>query len=302
MLGVMGSAVAHGSGIGEAFRVPDARTMTARTLDKSTVTLTEVRGGAGHGVTQPIAHDDAFLVALQVAPCPGHELFFEGRHVKPRDFHADVTAFYDLRRDPVAELRDPFHGLMFYLPRAILRAAAEEEGLRCDDDLRYPLGAGIQDSVVSRLLTSLRPALERPREASAVFVDYVASSLCHHVARTYGGMPRPRPRGALAPWQERRVKEMLEQDLAGDAPLSRYAAECGLSVRHFGRAFRQSTGMPPHRWLTQRRIERAQRLLRDPRLSLPEVALACGFADQSHFTRVFSATVGMSPGAWRRAA
>ncbi len=78
------------------------------------------------------------------------------------------------------------------------------------------------------------------------------------------------------------------------------AQQCGLSVSHFARAFKETTGLPPHRWLIRRRVEVAEALLRNSRMSLTEVALTCGFADQSHFTRVFSRVVGISPGAWRR--
>jgi AraC-like DNA-binding protein len=108
-------------------------------------------------------------------------------------------------------------------------------------------------------------------------------------------------RGGLAPWQARRAKELMNANLNGKLPLSQLAEQCGLSVRHFARAFRQSTGVPPHRWLLSRRIERAKELLHDPALALAEVALACGFADQSHFTRMFTTVVGLSPGLWRRA-
>jgi AraC family transcriptional regulator len=107
-------------------------------------------------------------------------------------------------------------------------------------------------------------------------------------------------RGGLAPWQERRVKDLIEANLSGELPLAMLAAECGLSVSHFSRAFRQSIGTSPHRWLLRRRVELAQDRLRDPKLSLSEVGLSCGFADQSHFTRVFTGLSGMSPGAWRR--
>src|SRR6478609_6981174 len=74
------------------------------------------------------------------------------------------------------------------------------------------------------------------------------------------------------------------------------AQELQFSVRHFCRAFQQSTVMAPHR-----RVETAVALLRDRRLSLSEVALASGFANQARFTRVFSRVVGVTPGAWRRA-
>lgn len=106
--------------------------------------------------------------------------------------------------------------------------------------------------------------------------------------------------GGLAPWQMRRAEQLMNENLGVQVPLSRLAEQCGLSVRHFARAFRESTGVPPHRWRTNRRVERAKELLLSSGLSLSEVALACGFGNQSHFTRVFSATVCMSPGLWRR--
>jgi AraC-like DNA-binding protein len=122
-----------------------------------------------------------------------------------------------------------------------------------------------------------------------------------HVAQAYGGMrPVLRPvRGGLAPWQVRRATEMLNLD--GDVPLKEVANECRLSVSHFSRAFRRTMGMAPHQWLLTKRIEGAKEKLRDNETSLSDVALACGFADQSHLTRVFTRMVGISPGAWRRA-
>jgi AraC-like DNA-binding protein len=107
-------------------------------------------------------------------------------------------------------------------------------------------------------------------------------------------------RGGLAPWQLRAAKAMLDADSQDAVTVEGLAAACGLSVRHFARAFRQSTGVPPHRWRLRRRVDRAQDLLRDPAPSLADIALACGFGDQSHFTRVFAAVVGQSPGKWRR--
>jgi transcriptional regulator GlxA family with amidase domain len=80
------------------------------------------------------------------------------------------------------------------------------------------------------------------------------------------------------------------------------AAACGLSVNHLSRAFRRSTGLPPHAWLIGARLEAAKTLLRQRTRALADIALACGFADQTHFTRVFTTRIGLSPGAWRRSA
>jgi len=107
-------------------------------------------------------------------------------------------------------------------------------------------------------------------------------------------------RGGLAPWQLKRAEALMSEDLTGRVRLGQLAEACSLSVRHFARAFRESTGIPPHRWLLNRRVARAKELLADSQFSLFDVALACGFGDQSHFTRIFSAAVGLSPGLWRR--
>jgi AraC family transcriptional regulator len=73
-----------------------------------------------------------------------------------------------------------------------------------------------------------------------------------------------------------------------------------LSVSHFSRAFHKSTGLAPHAWLLQARVESAKAMLRSGDASLSAIARACGFADQSHFARVFTSRVGLSPGAWRK--
>ena len=107
-------------------------------------------------------------------------------------------------------------------------------------------------------------------------------------------------RGGLAPWQMQRATKLMTANLRERVPLSQLAARCGLSMRHFARAFRQSTGVSPHRWLLNHRVEHAKELLRNPTMSLVEIALACGFADQSHFTRTFTTLAAVGPGLWRR--
>jgi AraC family transcriptional regulator len=285
-----------------AFRTLDAPALSVRKFNKSTLALTEVKGAANHGVTASIPFDDAFLVQLRLLECAQCDYFSEGRHVDGVDRRAGMIQLHDLRLDPTVELRDPFHVMHFYLPRRVLNAIAEEAGATAVDTLALQPGECADDAIARNLFLSLQPVLERPDQANALFVDHVASALCAHIAYAYGGVRSVRalPRGGLAPWQERRAKELLHSDLSGEFPLSRLALECGLSVRHFTRAFRQSVGVPPHRYLLKIRIERARELLTDPRRSLLDIALACGFADQSHFTRIFRASMHMSPGSWRR--
>jgi AraC family transcriptional regulator len=170
---------------------------------------------------------------------------------------------------------------------------AERELSECD----------LQNEVVHHLVSALRHASSASQVINPVFVDQVESALRVYLAtcpQTQTGAPRRSTRGKLPVWKERRVKELMRSELSSKLSLKRLASECGLSIRHFTRAFRLSTGSSPRRYLAKLRIETARQLLMKPELSLHDIAMSCGFADQSHFTRAFSAAEKMSPGMWRR--
>lgn len=106
----------------------------------------------------------------------------------------------------------------------------------------------------------------------------------------------------LSDAQLRRALAFMEMRYGTPLKLADMAAACALSPGHFARAFQASTGKTPYRWLLERRVAEARRLLTQTNTPLLQVALACGFASQSHFTRIFRNTVGMPPGVWRRSA
>ena len=169
-------------------------------------------------------------------------------------------------------------------------------------ELPAQLGAGHDDPVIRHIGEALLQALRRPAEINQLFIDYAMLAFTTHAAQTYGGLRtiRALARGGLAPWQVKRACERLDADLRGTVSLQQLAIEFGLSVSHFSRAFRISTGLPPHQWLLRQRVNAAKQLMTARDLSLSEIAISAGFANQSHFTRVFSAQVGASPAAWRR--
>jgi transcriptional regulator of acetoin/glycerol metabolism len=109
------------------------------------------------------------------------------------------------------------------------------------------------------------------------------------------------PRGGLSPGALRRIREYIDAHLNEDLDIGTLAAHVGLSTYHFARAFKESLGMPPHRYLLGQRIQKAADLLERTEQSLASIALGVGFADQSHFSRSFHAQVGLTPGQFRRA-
>lgn len=106
--------------------------------------------------------------------------------------------------------------------------------------------------------------------------------------------------GGLSPWQEKRVVRYIVEHATGTLQVGELAEIARLSVSHFSRAFRHSFGTPPYALVCRYRIREAIRLMLNTTWSLVEIAAACGFADQSHFTRAFQRHTGTSPGRWRR--
>jgi AraC-like DNA-binding protein len=109
-------------------------------------------------------------------------------------------------------------------------------------------------------------------------------------------IPEPPPsRGGLSPARTQRICAYINSNLDQNISLEALAEIAGLSTHHFARAFKQTVGMPPHGYVLQRRIERAQHMLVSTQLPLSEIALSAGFSDQSHLARHFRRMTGLSP-------
>jgi AraC family transcriptional regulator len=293
----------YGQRLAERLRAEQSHAIITRGLRVAGMAVTETRCDKPVlALSNSIHREDAYLVALTLRDFPNRQYWEDGRQMPVCSLRIGQVDFHDLKRDPVALLDKPYHDLFFYLPRSALDEIAEDANAPRVGDLNHEHVA-FDDDTIASLGRAVLPALSRPDQASQLFVNHVLFALAIHVAQTYGGMRRLPPpiRGGLATWQVKRAKEILTANLDGRVLLKEVASECQLSVSHFSRAFSRTTGTAPHKWLLSHRIEVAKEKLRDGRLSLLDVALACGFADQSHLTRVFTRIVGVSPGAWRRA-
>jgi len=145
--------------------------------------------------------------------------------------------------------------------------------------------------------------LKRVHATGSVLTDVAASTLAHrlaeHLLETYAGLPVPRRSGRLDKSTVDNVVEVVDAELSGELTLDRLAAVALLSPFHFARAFRASTGLAPHQFVTARRMSRAVTLLLGTGLSVVDVAHAVGMSNVSHFRRVFRAHTGVLPGAIR---
>jgi AraC-like DNA-binding protein len=295
----------HGHRLGQSLHLKKAPALITRSLRSAELAVTETRDdNPARILSGSFPSEDAYLVSLKLRDYPDCECWERGRCVIKTDVRAGATYLYDLKRDPRYVIDKPFHSLFFYLPRPALDDVAKQSGVQRFGELAYQPGSGHDDGVVRHLGASLLEALHRSDETNQLFIDHMMLALTAHVAQTYGGL-RPiaeSSRSGLAPWQANRACERLESDLGGTLSLQLIAAEFGLSVSHFSRAFRISTGLPPHQWLLRQRVKAAKQLMTVRDLPLAEIAISAGFANQSHLTKVFSALVGVSPAAWRREA
>ena len=159
--------------------------------------------------------------------------------------------------------------------------------------LRAAKQAGLDEAA----LQSFRMIVE-----THVMNPYPTAAAALPIRRLEGGPARPARRETcgLAPAPLHRITAAILQDLARDWTVEELAGRLGMSAGHFSRAFRRSTGAAPRQWLIRQRIDAAIDKLLMTSDPLVEIALACGFAEQTHFTRTFTRVVGTSPGVWRR--
>ncbi|MBY0610973.1 MAG: AraC family transcriptional regulator [Beijerinckiaceae bacterium] len=284
-------------------RVDEWKTLRATSSLDDAAILYIARRSAGHGMTDEQGRKPGYSACIHLSECRSYDVWCNDRLQACEPAQAGTLQIHDMRHSWLADIRSSFEVMNFYISQAALDEVTDDQRTRRVEELRCPADATQHDAVLANLALALRPALNAPQQASKLFVDYAWRAVAAHLARTYGQHSGGActARGGLAPWQERRVKEMLLADLSGNLTMTDMADACRLSCSHFSQVFRQSFGCTPHQWLLSQRVERSKQLILNTRQALSEIALATGFADQSHFTRVFTRCVKASPAAWRRA-
>ena len=259
-------------------------------------------GSSGPYMADTFGRMPAYLCVLQLHDYPTANGWRDGRRFDAPRLPADSLMVLDLRHEWQTEVRSPFDNIHLNVTQSTLDELAEECGTGAVE-IEAKSFVAFCDETLRHLALSLTPAFQRPTEVSGLFAEHISAAAALHLIQTHGGHASVARKlaGGLAPWQERRARDYIRDNLDRDIELRVLAATCGLSSAHFAKAFKRAVGMPPHRWLVKQRVEHARHLLLNTAEPLEEIALACGFADQSHMTRVFTRAIGTPPGVWRRA-
>jgi AraC family transcriptional regulator len=192
--------------------------------------------------------------------------------------------------------------LVLSVPLAHVRTLLPEHEAAERGDFGVLHEGPLRDPFLSALIDRLWSEVRAGTEQSALFTEGAVATLFGALAGlAERGARRAGPaRGGLAPGALRRATERLATSLAGNVTLAELAADAGLSPFHFARAFKQSTGVPPHRYQLRLRIDVAKRLLETTDRPITAIALEVGYESSQALARLFRRECGTSPGEWRR--
>jgi AraC family transcriptional regulator len=160
-----------------------------------------------------------------------------------------------------------------------------------------------RDRGLERLMLALGQAMQAGEPGGRLYREHLMQGVARRLLEHFHSEPPSAPRHAavLSAARLRRVDEYVRTHFHTDLAIADLAREAAMSPYHFCRAFKASMGVTPHQYVLEHRVEAAKRLLRTTPMALAEVALAVGFASQSHLTGQFQSRVGATPAAYRAA-
>ena len=220
------------------------------------------------------------------------------RGLQSQAVSAGTISICELNRSKTFDLRNDARFGVVLLQRNALDRIGQESGYSIPELQAHDT---IDDPILRNLIEVLLHEKDEGFQNGALFADSVSTAFASHLLHHYSVSPSRRHSiGGMAPSVLRRCKDLMEANIESDIRLGDLARTAGVSSSHFIRSFRESTGLTPYQFLLHQRVKRAQFLMRDPRVSLTEVALASGFADQHHLARVFRRITGTTPSSYRR--
>jgi AraC family transcriptional regulator len=192
---------------------------------------------------------------------------------------------------------EPFEVISLNISPAFVSEFVQPAGA----SLKFKEDAGFEDPLLAHLLLNLDSEMNAGNPSGRLYAESISAAALAQLIRTHACAP-PKlgvPKGSLPLNRLRRLVEYIDANLHRQISLAELAGIAEMNVFHMLRTFKVTLGVPPHRYILQRRVERAKALLRNRALSISEIALGCGYAEQSSFTRAFQKVTGAAPAFYR---
>ena len=234
----------------------------------------------------------AYPMLVMVLRGRGRRWYREGLHTRELSVAPQQLDLMSQRYQRDAARWDGQQGLTVgvHLPPEAVARLTHEPGF--DVETQHELF----DPRLQWLVQSLHDEAQRGAPGGALFAQGLSIALIASLREHYARRLIPQGRdGGLTLAQQRRVLDCVQAFLGEDLSIERLAQEVALSPVRFASAFKASFGCTPHRWVQQRRVEEAVRLLKTTPRPIADIALALGFASQSHFTQVLRQAIGTTP-------
>ena len=167
-------------------------------------------------------------------------------------------------------------------------------------DVELPCLFSFDEPVVRELALSMLADAQAHGAAARMYVESAAAVLAQRLVSRGGRPAVATPRSGLAPAVLRRAKDFLHHEMNRNPGITELSAAVGMNVDHFSRMFKRSTGLAPHQYLGNMRLERAKTLLAGGHTPIIEIAYEVGYANPSQFSAFFRKRTGVSPTEFRR--
>lgn len=292
----------HGSPIGErrSADVEMARVLHTKpvsmALDPSGSAIAHWKHDPLHDVVEPMSHHVIMAYNGSMQRMERRT----GRSVAKGTFRRGVLIIIPEGSTSRWDIPRPVDVIQLYLPHTVLKRVADEAATAKPIDLLERTAH--PDPITSRLLLSAADVLESNDTLDTLFRHQLIELLTTRILAAHTGTPTTiHPAiGGLSPKVLAGALERLRSDSDADVSLAALASDAGLSRFHFCRAFKESTGLSPHGWLRQHRLEQAMNMLRDTDEAVVSIAADLGYSSQTAFAAAFRKQTGETPSDWRR--
>ena len=269
------------------FSRPELRTLSA--------SVREFRAGRKEMEPQPYA-----IVCMHLGPSVEVSCIRGGRVRHGREVAGDLDII-PAHTPSAWEMKQSGTTLVMRVPDALLRSVAQDLDLN-------PAFIGVadrfqlRDPVIEHLGWALKAEIESGEATGPLFRESIGTALAARLLQRHNcrSLPMREVQGGMSAAKLKQIVTYIEDNLESELSLAEIASIASISVSHLKTLFRQSTGTPVHQYVLRRRVERAKALLRDPELSIAQIAFATGFAHQSHLARHMRRICGTTPAAARK--